>query len=454
MIKLAFLVGLGLTSFTYAASIPEIIYQTNAGAENRKLLFVNNPEEIRAEEKYCDLADNININSTTSCSKVLHRLTSVSGAYRTWFEHTNKTSNTLKYGVRIYNPGPDCIKVIVSGKGSVLNAIFSAGREFVDLFNDRSPKSETLCATQQTFVFLEKAIPARNFFTGVVDFEISEGTAIVDHLAFIDRPAPSTKYTGYDFRVVGLVHESLVYKGLSFNSEATAKNVNFTFGDDDPSGRLKVAYKFFSPFVKSEDDISEAGRCDSRQSPPCTGKSGVFSDQPIVVDNWVTHITIDPFDKNPRRTRAVQTDNISLFTPGYSKGCLSNGLNTQDCMEISGSYLHYYPDFSKWLYPNWANWGVVYTISGTLKNIGSKSRVFRLGVRPDAHTSIAYRDENRIWRQVSLEKAVLETQSFSYFSKVVPPGETTTYEAKLVLSGPASGTLENIATISDHKLAN
>lgn len=446
----AFLVGICISSFTFAATIPEINYRTNDGAENRKFIFVNNPEEIRAEDRFCDLSDDLKINGTTSCSKVLHRLTNISGVYRTWFEHTNKTNDTLNYGVRIYNPGPNCIDVTVTGKGSVINAIFSAGKEFVSLFSDRTPKSESLCATQQTYVFLEKNIPVRNFFTGVVDFEISGGTAVVDHLAFIDRPAPSTRYTGYDIRVVGRVHESLVYKGLSFDSEAEAKNVDFTFSDDDPNGRLKVAYKFFTPIIKDENDISEAGKCDLTQTPLCSGVAGYFTEQPIITDNWVTHITIDPFDNNPRRTRAVQTDNISLFTPGYSNGCLTNGLNTANCLEISGSYLHYYPDFSKWLYPNWANWGVVYTISGLLKNNGKKSRVFRLAIRPDAHTSIAYRDENRIWRQASLEKSITESQSFPYFSKVIEPGKTATYEAKIVLSGPASGTLENIATLNDN----
>jgi len=48
----AFLIGIGITSFAFAATIPEIIYRTNPGSENRKFIFVNNPEEIRAEDRY------------------------------------------------------------------------------------------------------------------------------------------------------------------------------------------------------------------------------------------------------------------------------------------------------------------------------------------------------------------------------------------------------------------
>jgi hypothetical protein len=430
------------------ASVPVIQYVTTAGTENRKLIFVNNPEEIRAEAKFCDLADEGSIGGSARCAKVLHRLNQVSGNFRNWYEHTNKTSSNINYGVRIYNPGPGCVDIAVKGKGSVTNAVFLAGKEFVDLFSKPKPFSTRICATEQTYISLVQNIPPRNFFAGVVDFNVIGGDVVIDNLAYAARPAPSTAYMGYDRRVVGGVHESLVYKGISPHSEAVASQVDFTFGDQDPDGILKVAYKFFKPFASAPAEISNAGRCETGKNPPCFGSAGIFEDQPTVVDNWVTHIVVDPFDRNPRRTRAVQTDNVTLYMPGYGSGCLGKGFEVSGCLPITSEFLHYYPDFSRWLYPNWANWGVVYRVKGLLKNQGQNSRVFNLSIRPDGHTAIAYRASDGIWRQARLEKIEYENRSFTYFSKVLGPGETYSYEAMLVLSGPASGTLENRAFLS------
>jgi len=436
----------------YAASVPLIQYVTAAGAENRSLIFVNNPEEIRAEGKYCDLADDASTKEGGSCAKVLHRLNGVSGNFRNWFEHTNKTAANINYGVRIYNPGPGCVDIVIKGKGSVTNSIFSGGKEFVDLFSNSKPISVTICAAEQTFVTLVPSVPPRNFFAGVVDFNVSGGGVVIDNMAFVNRPAAATGYMGYDRRVIGGVHESLVYKGISAHSEAVASGVDFTFGDEDPDGNLKVAYRYFRPFAKPPAEILNAGRCETGRNPACSGSAGKFDSSPSVAESWVTHIVVDPFDKNPRRMRAVQSDNISLFMPGYGAGCLGKGFEVAGCFPIASDYLHYYPDFSKWLYPNWANWGVLYRVKGILKNNGQNSRVFQLSIRPDAHTSIAYRGSDSQWRQARLETIEYGNRSFTYYSKVLGPGETYSYEAMLVLSGPASGTLENQAALSGRQL--
>ncbi len=452
MLKLILVVLIACLGQGFASSIPLIQYVTSAGDEDRKLIFVNNPEEIRSEGKYCDLADDGANRDGGRCAKVLHRLNGVSGNFRNWFEHTNKTASNINYGVRIYNPGPGCVDILVKGKGSVTNAVFLGGKEFVDLFSNSQPFSKSLCPNEQTFVTLIPSIPSRNFFAGVVDFNISGGGVVIDNMAFVNRPAEVTGYTGYDRRVLGGVHESLVYKGFSPHSEAVARDVDFTFGDDDPDGILKVAYKYFRPFARPPAEIQNAGRCEVGKSPVCSGSAGYFDASPSVVDSWVTHIVVDPFDKNPRRMRAVQSDNVTLFMPGYGVGCLGKGFEVESCLPISSEYLHYYHDFSRWLYPNWANWGVLYRVKGVLKNNGQNSRVFNLSIRPDAHTSIAYRGSDNKWRQARLEKIDYSNRSFTYYSKVVAPGESFSYEAMLVLSGPASGTLENLATLSGRQL--
>ncbi len=430
------------------ASVPTIQYAPSAGDENRQLIFVNNPEEIRAEGKYCDLADGATSKGGTRCAKVLHRLNGVSGNFRNWFEHANKTGSNINYGVRIYNPGPGCVDLCVKGRGSVTNAVFLGGKEFVDLFSNSKPFSTTVCPNEQAYVTLIPSIAPGNYFAGVVDFNITGGGAVIDNMAFVNRPADATAYMGYDRRVIAGVHESFVYKGLSSHSEAVASGVDFTFGDEDPDGVLKVAYRLFRPFARPPADIQNAGRCELGRSPACSGSAGNFDASPSVADSWVTHIVVDPFDSNPRRKLAVQSDNITLFMPGYGSGCLGKGFEVEGCLPISGEYLHYYPDFSKWLYPNWANWGVLYRVKGVLKNNGLDSRVFDLSIRPDAHTAIAYRGSDNQWRQARLEKLDNSNRSFTYYSKVIGPGETFSYEAMLVLSGPAAGTLENQASLS------
>lgn len=429
-------------------NIPEIKYRTHAGKDNRMLIFVNNPEVLRTGAGLCDLADDMTTSQGTYCGKVIHRLTQVSGNFRNWFEHTNATPYSLRYAVRVYNPGETCVKIHVKGKGSVNNALFQGGREFVDLFSKYSPVDIQLCPNQQTYLSLVTNISPAFFFAGVVDFDITGGDVIIDNLAFVEKPAPRTKYMGHTTRVVGQVHESLVYKGLSFDSEAEASEVNFVFDDNTPDGRLKVAYRHFKAPEGVSDANSNAARCAQDQSPPCRGVIGSYEASPQISDHWITHIVVDPNDKNPKRARAVQSDNITMLTPGLGRQCLEKGFERGECLAISPLFLSYYSDFNRWLYPNWGNWGVVYTIRGVLENRGSTPRIFRLGLRADAHSAIAYAGRDRIWRQQLLEKPNSPEKYFTYYEHKLMPWESVPYEAKLVLSGPGAGTIENIAVIA------
>lgn len=439
---------MAMTSFVQADNIPEINYRTHAGKDNRMLIFVNNPEVISTSGGSCDLADDIKTPQGTYCGKVLHRLNQVTGNFRNWFEHTNRTPYSLSYAVRVYNPGTSCVNIHVKGKGTVNNSMSQGGREFVDLFSRFNPTDIELCPTQQAYLTVVSGISPAFFFAGVVDFDVKGGSVVIDNLAYREKPAPRTTYMGYTTRSVGRVYESLVYKGISFQSEAEASGVDFTFDDSTSDGRLKVAYRYFQPPEGVIDPLSDAGRCSLDQNPNCRGKIGSYQDTPTISDHWITHIVVDPNDKNPKRVRAVQSDNITLYTPGHGSSCLDRGFEVGGCLAISPFFLAYYPEFNQWLYPNWGNWGVVYTVRGVLRNEGSSPRIFRLGLRADAHSPIAYMGKDRIWRQKTLEKPLNGEQYFTYYEHKLMPGESAPYEAKIVLSGPGAGTLENIAILA------
>lgn len=61
-----------------AVAAPTVSYTLSGGSESRKLIFVNNPEEIRAEAGACDLSDNLTVGGTY-CGVVVHRITNATG---------------------------------------------------------------------------------------------------------------------------------------------------------------------------------------------------------------------------------------------------------------------------------------------------------------------------------------------------------------------------------------
>jgi hypothetical protein len=430
------------------AAPPIIEYRTSAGADGRMFIFSNNPENLLAEPGQCDLADAqflTDSGQSVACATSILRIERILGTYRDWWEHLNKTPQPLFFAVRLTNEGVSTAKITVTGIGETDNSLWKGGNEFVQLFSTHRQTLIELHAGQSAFIF-RSAAPYQpgDYFTGVVDFSVAGGAVTLENLAFVREPASELTYSGFVQRVMGTTHDGLVYKGMSPYTEARIDSADFTIGDAD-TGLLQVQYPLFQlPSATS------AASCQTETQPYCRGDLGNFQATNTLQNHWITHIGLEPTDSNPKRKRAVMTDMVPFFMPGFPAGCSANirdGVN--NCVEISPYYKWFVPSLGKWLYPNIANWGVHYKFNATIKNSGSRTRRVHLGLRSDAHSPIAYRGNDGVWRQKTLKRPDQNNWEdyFSYSWTDVPPGETVPLQGDFILSGPASGTLEQFVRV-------
>lgn len=433
-----------------AVEAPIISYRTTAGSDSRKLIFVNNPEVILGNSAHCDVADNVAFGEKR-CAKSLHRLEQAVGNFRNWFEHTNGTLKQLNYAVRLYNPGPNCATVKVRGLGFSGNAVKNGGREFVSMFNNYGSTEYELCALKALNIFSTDkfgAVPTGKYLAGVVDFDIEGQPLIVDNLAYFGSAASVITPIGYTQRKVLKVREGLVYKGLSLASEALAENINFVIDDATPVGRLPVRYPNFNLPSQHIPPTTE-GSC--LGAPPCKGDLGAWGDY-VVRDMWVTHIApVDP-NEYSKRMDGVVTDQITLYTPEYPSGCKPMQADRNNkCYIMSPFFKWWYSDLQTWEYPNWGNWAVHYKLRGIITNSGNRQRTVHLGVRGDGNSPIAFRGQDGVWGNFALTKASNTNLDdyFPYSSFVVLPGESKAYWGDIILSGPATGTLQNLVRVAD-----
>ncbi len=438
-------VGSGLCLQALAATVPTINYVVSGGVQNRHLIFVNNPEEIHASAKYCDVADAISV-SGNQCGVSLFRHFSVMGSFRNWFEHTNKTSRELSYGVRLYNPGPQTAVVSIQGVGTNSDSVSRGGDEFVQLFAGVGKRTFEIPPGKSAWLTRISKIPVGKFFVGAIDFSVSHQPLILDNLAYFSEPAPSTIAMGFTERVLGNVREGLVYKGVASGSEAWAQNVDFQFDDADGIGNLNVKYRRL--LLPADANYAE---CLPSQKPFCQGHVGELSAHSIVTPSWITHIAPDPFDANPKRKLAVVSDMVSFWVPGLPNGCVLGASDEpNECFEVSHRYLWKVGPAEEKLFPNLGNWAVHYKVSGVLKNTGSRARTVHFGLKADGNSPIAYRSSASRWQQKALKKASqAETDYFPYGVFVVPAGASVPYSVELVLSGPGAGTLENLVRLTN-----
>ncbi|WP_309894891.1 hypothetical protein [Archangium sp.] len=386
----ALLLCLTLAPAARAATIPEVRYTLGG---TRKLLFVNNPEQLYTQ----DLGDSNHGN------KIILTATATPGGWRNYFEHMNRSGYTLGYGIQLYNPNAFAVTVAVHGSGWVTNAY--GGAPWRQLFNaySQAGTSYTVPAYGVLWVMRKDAsIPNGNFFSGVVDFTVSGGSVQVHNYAYRSFAAinGTAQYMGYVRRIspYNNHNESLVYKGTSPYTEAIATQVNFTFTDSDRD-ELAVSHPNY--------DLSAGG-----YTPSYVRQSG-----------WYTNIG------PAMNSYAITQDMISIDTPGWgviSPLTRSDGLNA---------------------YPNFGNWGVVYKLSGTLTNKGTYTRNVSINLRasPD-YVVIAYKGSDGKWYEYNLQPN--EYIQYAWVS-VPPTGQPVPYEASFVLGGPASGNLFQAVAINN-----
>lgn len=435
----------------YNASVPpRLQYKTTGGSDNRQLIFSNNPEVLNANEEGCELAD-ASIKAPDGrifqCGVSILKIQEISGNFRDWWEHFNGTKRPITFAVRLTNFGSEPAYVTISGRGEASNALEKGGDEFVQLLSKRIAEKITLPPRTSKMIFKSiSPYPVGRYFAGAIDFSVSGNPVTLENLAFAGTPIPETRYVGYVQRVSGNVHESLVYKGISPHSEAVANDLQFTISDSSPI-LLPVQY----PFYQMPGSL-DAASCQPNSAPFCSGELGKFESSPNTVTHWVTNIGQEPQDSNPKRKRSVMQDMIKFYMPGFPEKCGESGpISAEDCIIVSPEYKWYVEDMNAWLYPNIGNWGVHYKLRARIKNVGNKAREVHLGLRPDGHTVIAYAGNDHIWRQKILRKPSQEdwTQYFPYSSVIIPAGGESTLSGEFILSGPASGTLEQFVRIAN-----
>lgn len=371
-----------------AASVPTVQYSKGGTV---KLIMVNNPEQLTR----ADLGD------ASAGDKAIMRVTGVTGKYRNWFEHTNKTGSTIGYGVMIYNPNTTAVTVVVHGSG--YTADLYGGKPFAQMLGSYSSTGTSYSVAAGKLLWImrkDESVANGSFFSGVIDFTVSGGGVTVDNIAYDTFTAldGSRTYMGYIQRIEpDGTHEARMYKGTSAYSEATAANVNFTISDSD-KGALAVSYPNYN--------LS-------------TGSYGSAQ----VRNYWYSNIA------PAQNAEAVTNDMFSWDIPGFGT------INPVTQSDGEGKY------------PNVGNWGIIYTVKGTVTNQGTYTRSLSVNLQapPEGGSPIAYRGNDGVWRSTKINA----NSNVQYYTFSVPAGGSVNYEAKYVLGGPGAGSLKNTVSVNN-----
>lgn len=379
------IIGFSLFPFVNirAVNVVDIAYIKGG---NRSLIFVNNPEQIFSG----DLGDG------NFGDKTIMRATGVTGAYRNYFEHLNRTGFTIGHGVQLYNPNSAAITVRINGSG--YEASVNGGRPFRQMFGNYSSAGTpyTVPAGGSRWLMRnDNSIANNSFFSGVIDFVVSGGSVTVNNIAYRSFGAldGSTAYMGYIQRVEpDGTHEARVYKGTSSYTEVTAGNLDFSISDSDGTGVLPVRHPNYN--------LTTGG-----YGSPITRTGG-----------WISHI---PPSNN---ANAITNDMLSFNMPGW--GPLIDPVVKSD---------------GEGKYPNLGDWGVVYVTSGTVTNNGSRTRNLSINLKanPTSSARIAYRGSDGVWRDLTIAAG----SNIQHYTFSVPAGGLVSFQSRFVLGGPSGGNL-------------
>jgi len=340
-------------------------------------LFLNNPEQLIAS----DLGD------PALGDKTVYRV-AVGGTNRSFFEHVNRSGRTIGFGIQAYNAGTSTVRVKVVASGWVVGIL--GGAPFADLFAGHGSAPEVVLAPGRSTWLLRKdeGVAQGSFFSGVVDFDITGGELIINHIAYDSFAAldGSTSELGYVQRVEpDGTHEARMYKGIATASEADLGTLDCIV-DDTTAGLLPVRVARY--------DLA----------------AGAFL-APAVATGWTTHI-------GPAQNAAATTsDMVAIEDAPWRFEVLA----ASDGEGRPG---------------NLGNWGVVYRTHLRVTNHGSVSRrvAYVISASPGAGAVIAS-SSGTAWVSARIEKGT----TVELGAIRVAPGETRELEILWVLGGPSGG---------------
>ena len=442
----------GIAHRASAQTPPTIVYTPQG---DRQLIFVNNPERIEL-----GYTDNIAGSETQGVlyndlgdaalgRKALLKMMIPQGKYRDSFEHvwnyTRATTpaaarNPVNYGVVLRNPNSTSVTVTLRGKGFTNDS--TGSKPFVELFNGSTTQTVTLPGGRFIWLIRSEAdygntrsVPAGNFFSGVVDFDLAGAPCEIMNIVYqssaavagtvtspkvivgLDTTVRQLDYTGFVTRrysdTTTPAPESRVYKGLMMapNTDTSGSdvvaNAAFTISDATPAGELPVTYP---QYLKNT-------------------TTGAWQPSATIVSDtaWLTHNT--PLRDNATR-KVVASDMFDFETPEFGTVYALQETTAQN---------------TPFKQANIANWSVIYHDAITVTNTGTRSRNVSLTLanQGGGGSPIAYRDNNGVW-----QRTALSTTAFTYRTFTVPAGQSVNIEGVFTLGSPAVGTIRHAVQVT------
>lgn len=442
-----------------------IVYTTDPGSvanPTRQLIFSNNPEQIYAPYTdtttapgtttyYYDLADN------GLGAQSLLQITVPEGQYRDYFEHVNKTGQSLSYAVQVYNPGNTTLVVTLGRKGFTPDAASgnSTGASAIaDLMNSTTaPMTYRVLPGRSVWVLRTdtdyagtKPNANGKYAAGVVDFDVAGGSALVSNIAYQNARALSRwNYMGFITRAYPSgqgTPESRVYKGLFQYPGQTAPTgagvtapIMAVIDDSTTAGELPVTYKRYtyngSQYVPSTNSVPAGTTAWWTNDTPARDKTSASAPIAYMVGS-------DVFDIN-----LPLAPSGSLLVEALKLRSWPNSTATQ---------------------ANIGNYGVQYHESVRVTNNGTRARRVSLTLNNygSGSSSYAYPDWSKndgtwTWdysRTTLTTNAGVTTatynQTVTYAQFDVPAdGQEHTYEAYYILGAPSGGQLRHAIKVGE-----
>ena len=367
---------------------PQVVFKPDS---SRSLIYVNNPEQLY----------NSDLGDATLGNTVIYRDKLSVGNYRNWYEHTNRSGNTIGYAIRLLNTGTQTASIRTRGKGFVTG--LQGGKPFSDMLSTYSTPGAltTLLPGQSTYIYqLNNLATDGTFFSAVVDFDVTAGNVLVENIAYRSAAAltGNRSYQGYIQRVESDgTRCSRQYKGRSPYYAVQVSSLNFVINDTN-LGPLNVRTRDYNLTTRS------------------------YS-APVTRNYWMSNIGPS------QNSQAVTNDMLSFNMPGW--GVISPLAATDG----DGKY------------PNIGNWAVMYTISGSVQNLGTITRNLSVNLQAPAGggAPIAYRGNDGVWRELKINAG----SNIQYYTFSVAPGATTKFDARYILGGPGAGAERNTIAVNN-----
>jgi len=383
-------------------SFPTIQYSTTPGS----YIFVNQPEDLISNH----LAD-------ASLGNNLLYQGNVSGVSQIYFQHRNLSGRTIKYGIQFYNTSSQPITLKTYNRGgsygwavqdetwrpyfaSSAATIYTiqpgSGKWFYLGRTSGSLTSEGVATLVDDYSKAIGIAPSECPFDGVMKFEVVSGTLLVNAMAGVNLQVLSG-YATQKYALSGDLNRIGVKTSTSNVFPWITSNLTWNVSDSTPSGNLPVTVN------------------GSRKS------------------SWITNITRNESPEN----NAVILDMLTMTS-------------------VRGDVTR--PRLNEVWY-DWANWGVLYRNTFTIRNNGTRPRTVTYQIKGNGQGSYigVYSNQapTRGFRAMKWEDVSYGRDSRGWLlgyqdvaTVTIPAGQRVEFNADHVLGGMAYNGVEHRMVIN------